>query len=86
MFRDMWFSWAGCPQSLYADPAGEFVSNQWTAFLQSQNVKTFTTTEAWQKRRVERHGQVLKDMLSRMDTDQTIPDGRAVHCAGKPSG
>ena len=68
-FRDMWLSWAGPPESMYLDPAGEFRSDQWSQFLQSQNIDVFMSTEAWQKGRIERHGDILKNMLTRMDQE-----------------
>ena len=74
IWQDMWTSWAGMPQSIYADPAGEFVSQEWVSFLQGHNVSAFITDAPWQKGRVERHGQVLKDMLHRFDQDRPIRD------------
>ena len=71
-FREFWLNWAGPPQQIYTDPAGEFVSQTWSDFLQEQNIEVFTSTEAWQKGRVERHGAILKDMLSRIDIDHPI--------------
>ena len=71
-FSEMWFSWAGHPTKVYADPAGEFRSGAWEAFLQSMNIEPRLSTEAWQKGRVERHGQVLKNMLSRYDQEKQI--------------
>ena len=65
----MWLSWAGPPESMYLDPAGEFRSDQWSQFLQSQNIDVFMSTEAWQKGRIERHGDILKNMLTRMDQE-----------------
>ena len=71
-FTDMWFSWAGQPQCVYSDPAGEFRSADWYAFLQRQNIEPRFSAEAWQKGRVERHGQILKNMLSRYDQEKRI--------------
>ena len=73
-FTEMWFSWAGQPQSVYSDPAGEFRSHEWSSFLQSMNIEPRFSTEAWQKGRVERHGQILKNMLSRYDQEKQIMD------------
>ena len=71
-FSDMWLEWAGSPNQLYSDPAGEFVSDQWLSFLQGLNVTPKLSTEAWQKGRVERHGALVKEMLQRFDTEKTI--------------
>ena len=74
LFQELWMSWAGTPGQIYADPAGEFTSQTWMDFLQSHGISSFTSSEAWQKGRVERHGQVLKQMLHRVDQDRTIQD------------
>ena len=70
LLEDMWFSWAKAPSSLYSDPAGEFISERWLDFLQEHNIKPELTSEAWRRGRVERHGGVIKDMLTRMDAEQ----------------
>ena len=70
LLEDMWFSWAKAPSSLYSDPAGEFISERWLDFLQEHNIKPELTSEAWHRGRVERHGGVIKDMLTRMDAEQ----------------
>ena len=71
-FSNMWFAWAGHPSRVYSDPAGEFRSSQWLDFLQSHNVEPKFSTEAWQKGRIERHGQIIKNMLTRYDQERTI--------------
>ena len=73
-FQSMWLSWAGAPDSIYLDPAGEFCADRWSSFLQSQNISVFMSAEVWQKGRIERHGHILKEMLSRMDTDVPFQD------------
>ena len=40
--------------------------------LQSRNIEPIICTEAWQKGRVERHGAILKQMLSRYDQDSPM--------------
>ena len=71
-FRDSWIQWAGSPKHLYLDPAGELRSNELEGFLQGLGTTLFVTAAAWQRGRIERHGQVLKDMLTRMDTQKPI--------------
>ena len=73
-FRDMWISWAGPPTKMYFDPAGEFISHTWSQFLQEYGIETFLTSEAWQRGRVERHGDILKSMLTRVDNENPIAD------------
>ena len=71
-FCDFWSSWAGNPKTIYADPAGEFRSQTWKDFLQSKNISFGLTTEAWQRGRIERHGGIIKEMLSRCDQELSI--------------
>ena len=71
-WTQMWHSWAGNPGSVYCDPAGEFRSDQWLEQLQSWGTLSRMSTEAWQKGRIERHGQVIKRMLTRFDNEKTI--------------
>eukprot|EP00435_Cladocopium_sp_Y103_P004696 s6476_g1.t1 len=73
-FADMWFSWAGQPNAIYSDPAGEFRSDQWLSFLQQHDTEPKVSTEAWQKGRIERHGQIVKNMLHRYDQEKIIED------------
>ena len=70
--KEMWTLWAGNPKGVYLDPAGEFRSETWLQFLQSMNTHVHMTTEAWQRGKVERHGAIIKDMLTRMDAESTI--------------
>ena len=71
-FQQLWSFWAGYPRSIYLDPAGEFRADQWLDFMQANNIHTHMTAEAWQRGRIERHGGILKDMLTRLDTDHRI--------------
>lgn len=71
-WSDMWFSWAGSPQKVYTDPAGEFRSDQWLNFLQANDIQADLSTESWQNGRAERHGQVIERMLDRYDQEETI--------------
>ena len=71
-WQDFWSSWAGNPSKIYTDPAGEFISQVWKDMLQSRNIEPIITTEAWHRGRVERHGHVIKTMLSRFDQDKAI--------------
>ncbi|CAE7230274.1 RE1, partial [Symbiodinium sp. CCMP2456] len=69
---EFWMSWAGQPHKFYLDPAGEFRSEEMLEKFQSMNSKVFISTAAWQRGRVERHGDIVKDMLARIDTQQPI--------------
>ena len=74
VFKDMWMSWAGQPTGIYSDPAGELRAGHWLDFLQQQNIESRLSTEAWQKGRIERHGQIVKNMLDRFDQEKKIED------------
>ena len=69
---ELWFSWAGNPRKVYLDPAGEFRSEEILDHFQSLNVRTFVTAAAWQRGRLERHGDIVKDMLTRLDTQSPL--------------
>ena len=70
--EESWMSWAGAPHELILDCGGEFVSNQWKEFLQKEGIKTILTAAPWQRGKIERHGGIVKEMLSRIDHDQPI--------------
>ena len=76
-FETAWTQWAGPCRLLYMDPAGEYNSEEWAQYLQSENIKaSMIAAEAhWQNGRCEVHGRIVKDMLTRMD--QECPVGNA---------
>ena len=76
--QDSWFSWAGVPKLVYLDPAGEFRSEATLEAFQKQNIKTFVSAAAWQRGRVERHGEIVKGMLSRLDKDSPITNDNSL--------
>ena len=63
---DCWFSWAGNPRKVYLDPAGEFRSDQVLEFVSGNQhpTRTFVTAAARQRGRIERHGDIAKEMLA----------------------
>ena len=71
-WTQMWHSWTGNPRSVYCDPAGEFRSDQWLDRLQSRGTPLRMSTEAWQRGRVERHGQIIKRMWTRFDNERPL--------------
>eukprot|EP00435_Cladocopium_sp_Y103_P034646 s733_g9.t1 len=71
-WSNFWTAWAGDPNQVYTDPAGEFISDQWKALMRSKSIQPLITTEAWQRGRVERHGQIIKRMLTRCDLERSI--------------
>ena len=72
--QEAWASWAGYLKHMYLDPAGELRSNALKSTLQAWNTTCFITSEAWQRGRIERHGHVVKQMLSRIDGQKPISD------------
>ena len=69
-----WISWAGPPNEIMVDSGTELNSEQFAAFLQRFNIKGETTCPGahWQNCKIERHGQFLQAMLTRMDTESHI--------------
>eukprot|EP00435_Cladocopium_sp_Y103_P025644 s3158_g6.t1 len=74
VFLQAWVQWAGPCQTLYLDPAGEYISEEWAAVLQSEGIRVaMTAAEAhWQNGRAEAHGRIVKNMLTRMEKDHQI--------------
>ena len=70
----MWFAWAGVPQEMLIDAGTNFNSEEFSQFAQSCNIKvTTTSTEApFQNGKAERHGAVLKTMLSKYEAEHPI--------------
>ena len=69
---EFWLSWAGAPNRIYFDAAGEFLTESWKVFMQKENISHKLTAEAWHRGRVERHGGIIKEMLDRMNQQSPI--------------
>ena len=71
---DAWFLWAGPPNALIMDAATEFTSEDFGNFLQRHEVRGITTSPHahWQNGRCERHGQILQNMLNKLDHESPI--------------
>ena len=69
---ETWTHWAGSPQEIQHDEAGEFMSQPWKDFLQQEGIRSLVSAAPWQRGRIERHGGVIKEMLSRIDKEQPI--------------
>ena len=69
-----WMLWAGPPAILSMDGATEFTSEEFQTFLQKSNIKgkVIATEGHWQNAHIERHGQILQDILSKMDSEEPI--------------
>ena len=73
-FRTHWLQWAGPPKMLLTDSAGEFCSEEFSQFLQANDVKaTIVPAEShWQMGRGERHGAIIQGMLDKYQVDHAI--------------
>ena len=73
MFQ-MWFSWAGAPSEMIVDAATEFNSEEFQHFSQSHNIKvtTISVEAQFQNGKAERHGSILKSMLSKYEAEHAI--------------
>ena len=71
---DMWFSWAGSPSEMIVDAAAEFNSEEFSLFMQSNNIKltTISPEAQYQNGKAERHGSVLKSMLTKFEREHPI--------------
>ena len=74
LFGKHWISWAGPPQQIMADSAGEFCSDEFCRYLQSIDTKLHIIPgEAhWQMGKCERHGAILQSMLNKYQSDHAI--------------
>lgn len=72
IFENCWSSWAGTPHRVVVDCGGEFIAEDWKQFLQKENIVPDLTAAPWQRGRIERHGQTIKEMLARIDNEENI--------------
>ena len=73
-FCDVWTRWAGNPKQIVTDPAGEFISQEWKNFLQKEGIIPTLTVLPEHKGRIEKHGDLIKETLSRMDQDSPFKE------------
>ena len=71
---DMWFAWAGSPSEVIVDAGSEFNSEEFATFAQSNNIKltTISPEAQYQNGKAERHGSVLKTMLTKFESEHAI--------------
>ena len=81
-FESCWLLWAGPCSTLYLDPAGEYANDRWAEYLQHESIKVQMTAARshWQNGRCERHGRIIKDMLTRMDSEEAITSETFPRC------
>ena len=74
VFESVWLNWAGPCKTLYLDPAGEYINDQWHDFAQKEGIKLSVAAgeSHWQIGRAESHGRIVKQMLTAMDIDEPI--------------
>eukprot|EP00435_Cladocopium_sp_Y103_P010407 s1891_g2.t1 len=73
-FTAGWLNWAGTPNTVLMDSASEFLSKPFQEYMQSLNIQfTVVPPEAhWQVGRIERHGGVLQNMLSKYELEHDV--------------
>ena len=73
-FMQMWLSWAGAPAEMIVDAGTEFNSEEFSEFTQSHNIKvtTISTEAPFQNGKAERHGAIVKTMLSKYEAEHPI--------------
>ena len=71
---NMWLSWAGTPCELIVDAATEFNADEFAAFAQAHNIRmtTISTEAPFQNGKAERHGSILKTMLSKYEMEHPV--------------
>ena len=76
-FKDAWIRWAGPPKSFMYDSCGEANSSVFGDFLKEHDIHAYLIPARahWQLGRAERHGAILKTMLTKFHGDQPILDG-----------
>ena len=72
--HQIWFNWAGYPQQIAHDQGGEFMTDHWKDLLLENGIQPILSAAPWQRGRIERHGATVKDMLDRIDNEQSIED------------
>ena len=79
----MWFTWAGAPGELLVDAGSEMNSEEFGQYLQAYNIKmtTISTEAPHQNGRAERHGDVLKTMLSKFEAEHPVSNYRELKSA-----
>lgn len=82
-FARGWVQWAGPPNLLCMDAGSELNAEEFLSFLQKHGIKhrTIATDAHWQNSRIERHGAILQDILSKMDTEEAITDHASLEMA-----
>lgn len=72
--RDNWIRWAGPPNQIMCDSAGEFCSEEFENHLQQFDIRcVIIPAEAhWQMGKCERHGSILQHMLDKYQIHHTI--------------
>ena len=71
-FEDSWSVWAGNPKEVVHDTAGEWISENWAQYLCDEGIVPNLSSAPWQRGRIERHGSIVKEMLSKIEQDCEI--------------
>ena len=70
----MWLNWAGAPGELVMDSGTELNSEEFSQFLQANNIRanTICPEAHYQNGKAERHGAILQHMLTKFDVEHPI--------------
>jgi len=72
--HDCWFRWAGPSKQLIMDNASALCSDQFAQLAQRENIhlRVVAPYAHWQLGKTERHGDILQDMLQKMDHESSL--------------
>ena len=54
------------------DQGGEFMTMEWKDLLRQHGIQAVLSAAPWQRGRIERHGGIIEEMLSRIDQELPI--------------
>ena len=74
LLNQHWLNWAGAPQEMKVDSGTELNSDELQQFLQRFSIRctTIAPEAHWQNGTIERHGNFLQQMLSKVDLEIPI--------------
>jgi len=82
-FQHAWLHWAGPCEELVVDGASSFCAETFAEHTQGLNVKVRVVAAHahWQLGKVERHGEILQEMLRKYDTEHEIKSSHEFNIA-----
>ena len=74
--ENVWTLWAGNPKEIVHDSAGEWITEEWKMFLRDEGIHNSMSAAPWQRGRIEKHGDLIKETLNRINSEQKIENER----------